>query len=107
MEKLIMKSKQGRPVVYDKSALLEHAMQLSRSVGYDRVTRSMLATAAGTSESNISRVFGTMAKLRRAIMSAAIAREDLNIIAQGLAANEPKAKAAPSHIKEAAVELLL
>lgn len=87
--------------------LLNHAIALAHCHGYQNVTRDALATAAACSPALISAYFGTMTKLRRAIMSAAIARNDLKIIAQGLAVGDAKARAVTTRVKRAALEGLL
>lgn len=99
--------KQGRPVIHTRATLLDHALRISSHVGYNRVTREQLAKAAGMSEGQVSKLFGTMPQMRRAIMSAAVARGDLSIIAQGVAAKEPKAMALPEELKRRALELML
>ena len=87
--------------------LLNHAIAIAHRDGYQNVTREALASAASCSPSLVSAYFGTMLKLRRAIMSAAIARNDLKIIAQGLAAGDAKARAVTARVKRAALEGLL
>lgn len=99
--------KLGRPTRHDKADILQHALDLSKKVGYRDITRDMLAKEAGTSPALISKYFGTMMKLRRAIMSAAVAQNDHAIIAQGLAAGDSKARAADMSVKRIAVEGLL
>jgi hypothetical protein len=45
-----------------------------------------------------------MVSLRRAIVSAAIVRQDLTVIAQGVTAKEPKALGIPDDLKMRALE---
>lgn len=97
----------GRPTKHDKNAILEGAVKLARDFGYLNVTYARLAEHCNCNDGTIVKHFPTMKQLRRAIMSAAVARRDHRIIAQGLAANDSKAKAAPAELKRAAVEGLL
>ena len=99
--------KVGRPVIHTRAALLDHALRLSAEFGYNRVTRDQLASAAGMSTGQVSNLFGTMTQLRRAIMSAAVARNDLIVIAQGLINKEPKALALPDDLKLRALEQMI
>jgi hypothetical protein len=102
-----MKLKRG-PKAFDcKSAVLNHALKMAHDVGYQNVTRESLATASGVSAGLISKYFGTMVGLRRAIMSAAVAHGLLVIIAQGLACGDAKAKAASRETKQQAVDTLI
>jgi hypothetical protein len=67
------------------------------------VTRAAIAADAGCSSALISFYFGTMVQLRRHIMRAAIQRQNLPIIAQGLAVGDPHARRAPEALKQAAI----
>lgn len=69
-----------------KADILEHACKLARRVGYAHLTRAQVATAAGISDGLVSRHWGTMAQLRRAIMRHAVSRRYADIVAQGLCA---------------------
>lgn len=90
-----------------RAEILEIALMLSRVKGYHNVTREELATMSNCSPSLISARFGTMSHLRRAIMSAAIASEDVRVLAQGLAHREAKALAAPLELRQAAAATLV
>ena len=90
-----------------KAEILDYALLLARDVGYQNVSRDALAEKIGCSAALISAYFGTMPNLRRAIMGAAVARSDLIVIAQGLGAGDPKARAATLSTRRAALEKLL
>lgn len=90
-----------------KAELLNAAVHVARRDGYHSITREAVAEHAACSPGLVNKYFGTMLKLRRAVMSAAIARNDLVLIAQGLAAGDHKAQAAPPLLKRAAMEALL
>lgn len=90
-----------------KAELLDVAMILARTEGYQNVTREGIASTAKVSPALVSKYFGTMQHLRRAIMSAALDRSDLAILAQGLVANDAKARKAKPEVRKAALERML
>ena len=96
-----------KPKIYNKPDATLVALRLARDVGYQKVTRDALAYAVGCSTGQISNMFGTMNDLRRAIISASIHHKDLVVLAQGLAAQDSKAKNAPDELKRAALEGLM
>jgi AcrR family transcriptional regulator len=97
----------SRPIKYEKQEILKHALELSREIGYQSIRRDALAAAAGTSTGTISRYFGTMVQLKRAIIGAAVANRDLVVLAQGLAAGDSRAKAASLELKRKSLGALL
>jgi AcrR family transcriptional regulator len=102
-----MSIKLGRPNMYSKAVILDLALHLAAEHGYDRITREMIAAQVECSPALISKLFGTMPQLRRAIMSAAVARRELRVIAQGLVAGDSKAQRAPAIVQREALEALL
>ena len=100
-----MKTRRGPAL--RKCEIMDTALVLARVVGYQQVTREHLAARAACSPALISKYFGTMPNLKRAIMSAALIRRDLVVLAQGLAAGEPKARSAPEELRRAAMETCL
>jgi len=90
-----------------KQEILDAAITLSRRHGYQVITREAIGQLCDCSPATISLYFGTTQNLKRAIMSAAIAREDLLVIAQGLVTGEAKAKAAPPELRRRAMAVLL
>jgi AcrR family transcriptional regulator len=90
-----------------REELLEAAMELARAGSYQKVTQKAVAEKVGCANGLVHRYFNTMTQLRRAIISAAIAQQDLPLLAQGLAHKEPKALAAPLELREAAVSTLI
>lgn len=99
--------KLGRPNLYSKSVIMDLALHLAVLHGYDRITREMLSAEVECSPALISKLFGTMPQLRRAIMSAAVARSELRVIAQGLVAGDSKAKRATATVQREALEIFL
>jgi AcrR family transcriptional regulator len=102
-----MNIKLGRPNIYSKAVILDAALFLASQQGYTNLTRGALSTSVKCSPALISKLFGTMPQLRRAIMSAAVARSELRVIAQGLVAGDSKAKRATAAVQREALESLL
>lgn len=86
--------------------ILQAAMKLSEKYGYTHVTREQVAQSANCSVGLVSRHMGTMENLRRSIVSAAIANENLVILAQALVNNHPKALRAPQELRHRAALML-
>lgn len=92
----------------DRHALiLDHARRLASLHGYTKISRESIATASGCSPGLVSAYFGTMVKMRRAIMGEAIRTRDLKIIGQGLACRDKRALGAPEELRRLAVESLM
>jgi hypothetical protein len=90
-----------------KKQILTAAVDLAQAEGFHHITREGVAAAAGVSEGLVSKHFGTMAALRRAVMRAAINQEILEIVAQGLSIGDPCAIKAPDALKADAARSLL
>jgi AcrR family transcriptional regulator len=86
-----------------KRQLVTTATQLAERTGYQKVTRESLAKRARCSEALITFHFGSMDRLRTAMMRHAVENSILPVIAQGLAANDPHAKKAPEDLKRRAL----
>ena len=87
--------------------ILDAAVELSEKHGYEHVTREQIATKCGVATGSVSKHLGTMIDLRRAVVSAAIARKNLNIIAQALVRKHPKIKNIPQSLKEEAFATII
>ena len=85
---------------------IEAALELARHKPYYRVTRNEIADAVGVAGSVVQWHFGTVKKMRRQIMRAAIAVERLDIIGQGIANQDPHALKAPADLRTRALEAL-
>ena len=90
-----------------KQQILDAAVDRARDHGYMSITRSEVATAAGVSTGLVNKYYSTFPQLKRAVMRAAIQREILEIIAQGLTAKDPQAFKAPDELKKRAVDSIL
>lgn len=89
-----------------RAQILDCALKIARDVGYRQVDRGHVSRELGISRGTINTHFGTLEQFRRAIMRAAIAREDAAIIAQGLAARDRHAQKAPEALRQAAIATL-
>lgn len=90
-----------------KRQILTAAVNLAQTDGFHNITRDGIAIAAGVSTGLVTRHFGTMIALRRAVMRAAINQEILEIVAQGLSIGDPCALKAPPELKIDAAKSLL
>lgn len=90
-----------------KAKLVVAALHVATAEGYNRISYDDVARRAKCSKSLVMHYFSTMTKLRRAIMSAAVSREHLPVIAQGLAARDSKALTAPEHVRRRALDSLM
>ena len=88
-----------------KEQILSVALNVARVIGYHKMTRPHIADEAGCSVGLVSKYFGTMVKLKRVVMRAAVNQEILEIVAEGLATNDPQAKKASQSLKEKAAAL--
>jgi AcrR family transcriptional regulator len=82
-----------------KQLVLDMAITQAKTDGYQNIRREHIAAALGVAVGTISYHFATMAKLKRAVMGAAIAQRIPEIVAQGLAAKDPRAANAPDDLK--------
>jgi AcrR family transcriptional regulator len=86
-----------------KKQILDAALTVAVKDNYRDMTRNAIADVAECSPALVMYHYKTMSQLRRAVMRTAIQKENLVIIMQGLAANDPHAKRAPDHVKRAAM----
>lgn len=98
-----MKHKRQKPEVR-KEAIVDVALLLAAETHYTQVQRKQIADVLGVTPPALTYHFGTMQQLRHAIMRAAIAKEDLGVIAQGLVAQDEHARKAPEALRRRAVE---
>lgn len=89
-----------------KDQILTAAVELAKTKGYHKITRDAVAQSANVSAGLVSRYFNTMNHLRRSIMGVALNKEIPEIIAQGLANNDPRARKAPKDLKRQALDLI-
>lgn len=86
---------------------IQAALELAKDKPYWRVSRNEIADAVGVAGSVVQWHFGTVKKMRRQIMRAAIQAERLDIIAQGIANQDPYALRAPTELQTRALQTLL
>lgn len=89
-----------------KDMVLCAALDLSLKVGYQKLIRDEVANAAGVSGALVNKYFGTIEKLKREVIRAAIQREIIEIVAQGLGMRDPDVLRAPEEIKQKAYAFL-
>lgn len=89
-----------------KSEILSAAMRLAERKGYQQVTRDEIAVEAGCAQGSVTRYFPTMQHTKRAIVGQALATRNLKILAQALAADDPRAKRMPDDLRTAVIDSL-
>lgn len=89
-----------------KERLIDVALKIAESKGWAAMTRDSIARSAGCSTGIVSVRFGAMDDMRAAVMRAAVKREVLKVIAQGLAMGDKHAKAAPKELRARAAATL-
>lgn len=90
-----------------KAQILFHAAELAKEIGYHNMSRENIAEAAGVSVGLITKYFGNMVKLRRAVIRYAINRQIPEIIAQGIINKDRFASKAPDDLKEKAAKIII
>lgn len=90
-----------------KAQILDGAIELARTKGLGHITREAIAQRVGVSPALVSLYFGTMTELRRSIMRAAIKREVLEIVAEGLTTRDKQAAKASDDLKRRALATVI
>ena len=86
--------------------LLNAAIEVARSEGYEKVTFSRVAKQVDVSPALVIHYFKSTEQLRNAVMRMAVRREILELIAQGLTRRDPIAIQAPADLKASAAEYI-
>lgn len=94
------------PALMRKAQILDVAIEISKEKGYYALTRDGVASAANISFSLVTKYFGTMEKLKAEVMKAAIDREILVIILQGVVLSDPIALSASPELREKASRIV-
>lgn len=86
-----------------KTRILAAALPVAVSLGYKNVTRSVVAKAAEVAENTIQHHFGSIPKLKEAILAYAIEKRNLEVIAQAVVARDPAVSDLPDRLKARAL----
>lgn len=89
-----------------KELLLCAAIDLSLKIGYQNITRIKIAKKAHVSVSLINRYFGKIEDLKKEILKAAIEKEVIEIIAQGLKTKDLAVLKISDRLKKKALSFL-
>jgi AcrR family transcriptional regulator len=89
-----------------KAEILDAAVAVAVAEGLRGATRDLIAARVGVSPALISMHYSTMDQLRRAVMRAAVEREVLPLVAEGLAMRDPHALKAPEDLRRRAADSL-
>lgn len=88
-----------------KEEILNAAIDLAVKIGYQSITRETVAKAACTSCALVTRYFN-MAELKEAVMTAAIEKQIIPIIAQGLGLGDIQAQNITGDLKQKVIAYL-
>lgn len=84
-----------------RDAILNAAVTLAKTEGYNRISREAIAAAAGVSPGLVTTYFNTMPQLRRDLMRYAVRHNIVEVIAQGILHRDAQAlKIDPEKRKE-------
>lgn len=83
--------------------VLDVAIELAKTKGYNTLTRDEVATGANVSPGLVSHYFRSIEQLRIVVLKTAVRKEVLEIVAQGLVHEDPIAIQAPKELKYKAV----
>lgn len=89
-----------------KQQIVTAGLELAEQSNYKQVSAKRIGDAIGISAASVIHHFKTMTQLRRALMRAAVATENLKVIAQGVVVNDPHALKAPDDLKSRAMREL-
>ena len=79
--------------------ILNAAMELAESTALRDITRELVAEKAGCTNGLINHYFGTVEKLRDAVLQLGVKQWIPKIVAEGLIAGSPIAEKAPRKLK--------
>lgn len=86
-----------------RAALLAAGIAEATERGYRNMKRDAVAKRAGVAVGSVNHEFGTIGKLRDAVMAEAVTNGYLDIVRQGIANNDPIALGAPAHLQTSAL----
>lgn len=89
-----------------RAALLSAAIAEAGAVGYRNMTRDAIAKRAGLAVGSVNHEFGTIDKLRDAVMAEAVSAGHLDIVRQGIANADPIALGAPADMQNTALNAI-
>jgi len=90
-----------------KAQIVKAGLDVAQEVGFANLSRVEISKRAGVSITILSRYFVNLANLADQVMALAIERCALDVIAEGLASQHPRAVGMPRELKEAAVDYIL
>ena len=91
----------------ENAIILKAAIEVAKEDGFDKLSRNAIVEKAGVSAGRVSQAYGTMNKLKRAVMRHAVQHKILEVIAVGLGIQDKTAMKAPAEVKRLAPETLI
>lgn len=89
-----------------REQILRAAVGMAKDTGFQKITRDGVAVRAGVAMGLVTRYFGTMGQLRRAVMRSAVKNGVIPVIAEGLAIGDPHAKKAGPELRAKVISFI-
>jgi AcrR family transcriptional regulator len=86
--------------------LLDVALDLAASTGWATLTHAAVAARAGVSQGLVVARLGTKPDMLRSVMRRAVLRDNVRVVAEGLARGDRHARRASPALREAAAKLM-
>lgn len=90
-----------------RAELLAAALPLAAQHGYDRISRAMVAEAAGVAPTLINFYFRHMSVFRSELIAWAIRHSQVDVVAQAMLAGHPAAATVPAALRQAVAGRML
>lgn len=103
---MIKKNAKRMDPVDRRAQILDAAVGMAEDVGFQKITRDGVAVRAGVAMGLVTRYFGTMIQLRRAVMRSAVRNEVIPIVAEGLAIGDAHARKAGPQLKARVISFI-
>lgn len=101
------RKERAKIMVAERNAkVLEAAVAEAQATGFANLRRRPIADRAGVSQGSVNQAFGDMAGLRESVMTAAVQREILPILAAGVIEGHTVACGAPAELQQRALDSL-
>lgn len=94
-------------VKIDNKKILASAVHIASRDGFLNITRESIAVHANVSVGKVSNAYGSMIKLKRAVMRQAIYQRIYSIVSVGLVTKDPTAMKIDDELKSAVLESIV
>lgn len=102
----VVKSRTREHPQHRRSQVLDAAIELAITGGYQTITREKVAETANISEALVNWYFTTMDQLKELVVQTAIQREILPIIAQGISVGDKHTSTISKELRQKVITFL-